>query len=123
MAGYVNLTGIDIAPPENAAVSASWKPISDDLHADIPAGSVDLILVVEVLEHVENMGALNRLAMMLAPKGRLLVTHRMFIPWKTRPLFPQERSETVRQDRRSDACLSGICVHLPESARPTWIYK
>lgn len=29
MAGYVNLTGIDIAPPpENAAVSASWKPIS-----------------------------------------------------------------------------------------------
>lgn len=28
MAGYVNLTGIDIAPPRMPLVSASWQPIS-----------------------------------------------------------------------------------------------
>lgn len=75
MAGYVNLTGIDIAPPRECGGIRFMEADLDDLHADIPAGSVDLILAVEVLEHVENMGALlNRLAMMLAPKGRLLVT-------------------------------------------------
>jgi 2-polyprenyl-3-methyl-5-hydroxy-6-metoxy-1,4-benzoquinol methylase len=75
-AGFESLFGIDIAPP--ASSSAAIRYVACDLDAPStpwPAASMDLILSVEVLEHVENIGALlAELARLLAPGGLLLLT-------------------------------------------------
>ena len=74
--GYQDLHGIDIALPADPAPGISFTEA--DLDAPMlpfQAGSLDLVLCVEFIEHVENPGALLReVARVLHPDGRLLLT-------------------------------------------------
>jgi SAM-dependent methyltransferase len=73
--GYTNLAGIDIAPPA-AIPGVHFHALDlDDPRFPVDDGSVDLALAVEVLEHIENVGAfLAEIRRVLSPTGRLLLT-------------------------------------------------
>lgn len=74
--GYRELHGIDIARPADPLPGITFTEA--DLDAPVlpfEPGSIDLLLCVEVIEHVENPGALlKEVARVLHPQGRLLVT-------------------------------------------------
>lgn len=74
--GYTDLVGLDIAPPSTALPGLSYLTGDlDDCRTPLPAGSVQMALAVEVLEHVENSGSLlQELARVLAPDGLFLAT-------------------------------------------------
>lgn len=73
--GYSNLTGIDIDPPKSLDGVQFVEADLDNLQIDHPSALVDLILAVEVVEHVENIGQfLDYLSDILAPDGKILVT-------------------------------------------------
>jgi len=74
--GYTNLNGIDIALPEKLLDGISFKEFDLDAK-DMPYSdaSLDLIVSVEVFEHIENMGSLVReIARILSPSGVLIIT-------------------------------------------------
>ena len=74
--GYRDLHGIDIARPADPTPGITF--IEADLDAPVlpfEADSLNLVLCVEFIEHVENPGALLReIARVLHPQGRLLLT-------------------------------------------------
>lgn len=76
-AGFRNLTGIDPSPA--CAVTAGKQyGINVLTHAlsdiPLPAGSVDLLILVGVLEHVRDLtGSLERLRQLLSDKGRCFI--------------------------------------------------
>lgn len=64
---------------------------------DLPDGSVDVIAVSHVLEHVDDSKAVRELYRILAPGGRLLVLVPVAEGWETtyelgRPLTPSEKA-------------------------------
>ena len=74
--GYCHLTGLDIAPPGETLDGVRF--LACDLDActtPFEPGSQDLVVSVEVFEHLENLGSLLAdIARVLAPEGRLLMT-------------------------------------------------
>ena len=74
--GYSNLHGLDIAPPDQSMAGVSFTACDlDDCKTPFEASSQDLIVSVEVFEHIENLGSLlAELARLLTNDGRLLVT-------------------------------------------------
>jgi 2-polyprenyl-3-methyl-5-hydroxy-6-metoxy-1,4-benzoquinol methylase len=73
--GYTSLAGIDIAPPSAMPGMRFYSLDLDDPRFPLADGSIDLALAVEVLEHIENVGAfLAEIRRVLSPKGRLLLT-------------------------------------------------
>lgn len=74
--GYSNLRGLDIAPPLESVAGVSFLACDLDACATpFEASSQDLIVSVEVFEHIENMGALlTEISRLLAADGHLLVT-------------------------------------------------
>ncbi|MBC7996069.1 MAG: class I SAM-dependent methyltransferase [Rhizobacter sp.] len=74
--GYTNLCGLDIAPPPTPSPSISF--IECDLDACVTPladESVDLVVSVEVFEHIENLGSLlTELHRVLAPRAAMLLT-------------------------------------------------
>lgn len=74
--GYGNLHGLDIAPPTSARLGINF--IECDLDACVTPladQSVDLIVSIEVFEHIENIGSLlAELARILSPGGKILAT-------------------------------------------------
>jgi len=74
--GYRNLWGVDIALPASAVEGVTFSEHDLDSSA-IPFtnATFDLIVSVEVFEHIENMGTLLReISRLLTPTGSLLVT-------------------------------------------------
>lgn len=74
--GYTRLSGVDIALPEARLDGVAYAACDLDVR-DLPFGdaSFDLIVSVEVFEHIENMGTLLReIARLLAPGGVLMLT-------------------------------------------------
>lgn len=74
--GYTELHGIDIAAPAQPAGGIRYAEADFD-NATLPyeTFAFDLVLCVEVVEHLENPGAvLRELARVLRPGGRLLLT-------------------------------------------------
>lgn len=76
--GYTNLTGLDISPPVAIDDMIIINFIECDLDACVTPlddESVDLIISVEVFEHIENIGSLlAELSRVLAPNGVILAT-------------------------------------------------
>ena len=73
--GYTHLQGIDIAPPADLPGVHFHSLDLDDPRFPVETGSVDLALALEVLEHIENVGAfLAEIHRVLAPTGRVLLT-------------------------------------------------
>jgi len=77
-AGYSRVAGLDPSPVctrlagELYQVPVQCGTLSDDL---IPAGSVDLLILVGVMEHIRGLNAaLGKMAAMLAPGGRVFIT-------------------------------------------------
>lgn len=74
--GYIALHGIDIVRPLGACAGIEFSECDlDKLETGFDAESVDLVVSVEVFEHVENLGSLLReLSRVLRPDGRMLIT-------------------------------------------------
>lgn len=74
--GYSNLHGLDIAPPDQRMAGVSFTACDlDDCKTPFEASSQDLIVSVEVFEHIENLGSLlAEIARVLTQDGWLLVT-------------------------------------------------
>jgi 2-polyprenyl-3-methyl-5-hydroxy-6-metoxy-1,4-benzoquinol methylase len=73
--GFKHLYGIDIDPPESQEGIEFVACDLDSLNAPIEAGTVDLALAVEVIEHIENIGGLFQgLSRLLRPSGLILLT-------------------------------------------------
>lgn len=73
--GYQRLTGLDIAPPEAPEGFRALQVDLDDCRAPLPDGCIDLALMVEVIEHVENVGSLlDEIHRLLRPDGSVLIT-------------------------------------------------
>jgi SAM-dependent methyltransferase len=73
--GYVNLVGVDISPPALDGRIHYQQADLDDFQLDRPDASFDLVLAVEVIEHIENQGLfLRELARLLKPGGLALFT-------------------------------------------------
>ena len=73
--GYTCLFGLDISPPLGSSAIRYLEGDMDACATGFENGSTDLILAVEVLEHVENMGVLlKEVARILKPGGWLLAT-------------------------------------------------
>jgi SAM-dependent methyltransferase len=77
-AGYARVSGLDPSPvcsrvaAELHQVPVQCGALSDDL---IPTGSVDLLILIGVLEHILDLRvALQKMAVMLAPGGRVFIT-------------------------------------------------
>jgi len=73
--GFKHLCGIDIDPPE-AQAGIKFVPCDlDNFSTPFEAGTVDLALAVEVIEHIENIGGLfQELSRLLGPNGLILLT-------------------------------------------------
>jgi SAM-dependent methyltransferase len=73
--GFKHLCGIDIDPPE-ALPGISFLPCDlDNFTVPLEAGTVDLAMAVEVIEHIENIGGLlQELSRLLSSNGLLLLT-------------------------------------------------
>jgi 2-polyprenyl-3-methyl-5-hydroxy-6-metoxy-1,4-benzoquinol methylase len=74
--GYRRLHGIDISLPAEPTVGVSFSEADlDSPVLPFEAESLDLVLCVEVIEHMENPGhLLKEIARVLHPCGRLLIT-------------------------------------------------
>lgn len=74
--GYSNLHGIDIVRPQAECAGVTFLERDlDELHTGFEAASVDMIVSVEVFEHIENLGSmLKELARVLRVDGQLLMT-------------------------------------------------
>lgn len=73
--GYSNLTGIDIAPPADVAGISFHSADLDDPRLPLPSGSIELVTAIEIVEHLENLGAvLRELRRVLATGGQMLIT-------------------------------------------------
>lgn len=73
--GYRRLTGIDIAAPEPVAGITFHDADLDQPRLPVADASVSLVVAVEIVEHLENLGAvLAELRRVLAPGGRVLIT-------------------------------------------------
>jgi 2-polyprenyl-3-methyl-5-hydroxy-6-metoxy-1,4-benzoquinol methylase len=60
-AGYSDLHGIDIVRPREADPGIGFTACDlDELHTAFESASVDMIVSVEVFEHIENLGSLRR---------------------------------------------------------------
>ena len=74
-AGFRKLYGVDIKPPASSPHITYLQGDLDDCHITLESDSVDVVLAVEVFEHVENMGSLlSEISRVLKPEGYLLVT-------------------------------------------------
>lgn len=73
--GYKDLTGLDIASPAPAEGVRFVEADLDDCRSTLPDASIRLVVAVEVIEHVENIGSLlAELSRVLAPDGQILMT-------------------------------------------------
>ncbi len=74
--GYKHLSGIDIAIPENPVDGVTFVEHDlDTIATPYPDATFELVISVEVFEHVENMGTLlKEISRLLADNGNLLVT-------------------------------------------------
>jgi SAM-dependent methyltransferase len=73
--GYKNLYGIDIDPPESQSGIEFIACDLDRFNDPIEAGTVDLAVAVEIIEHIENIGGLLQgLSRLLRPNGLILLT-------------------------------------------------
>lgn len=73
--GYRQLTGLDISPPRDVAGIGFHSVDLDGPLLPIADQSVDLALAVEVIEHMENPGALlGEIRRTLRPSGHFLLT-------------------------------------------------
>lgn len=73
--GYTNLLGLDIDPPGPMDKIVFHAVDLDSGRWPLDDNSVDFAFAVEIVEHIENMGALlNELQRVLKPGGRVLVT-------------------------------------------------
>lgn len=74
--GYSDLHGIDIVQPQTQGAGISFVECDlDDLHTAFESASVDMIVSVEVFEHVENLGSLlKELSRLLRADGQMLIT-------------------------------------------------
>lgn len=73
--GYRQLTGLDIAPPEHMTGIGFHSVDLDGPLLPVADQSVDLALAVEVIEHMENPGALlGAIRRTLRPSGHFLLT-------------------------------------------------
>lgn len=90
--GYTRLAGVDINPEAVLRARRNLADLGAELHhasADalpLPDGSVDLVLCLEVLEHIPEglrPAAVAEMARVLKPGGRLLLTtpHRGLFGW------------------------------------------
>ena len=76
--GYTRVAGLDPSPVcgrlagELYQVPVQCGAVSDNL---IPSGSVDLLILIGVMEHIRDLrSALEKMAAMLAPGGRMFIT-------------------------------------------------
>jgi 2-polyprenyl-3-methyl-5-hydroxy-6-metoxy-1,4-benzoquinol methylase len=73
--GYRDLTGVDISPPESTASICYQQADLDVIALPAAEGSFDLVLAMELIEHIENMGLyLAELARLLKPDWLSLFT-------------------------------------------------
>ena len=74
--GYSNLHGIDIVRPQQRCAGVDFSECDlDALETGFDDESIDLLVSVEVFEHIENLGSLLReLFRVLRPDGRMLIT-------------------------------------------------
>lgn len=72
---YHSLVGIDINPPADVPDIDFIQADFDSLQLDIPDSSVDLIIAIEVIEHIENIGVvMAELSRVLKPGGKIFIT-------------------------------------------------
>ena len=74
--GFTRLAGVDIAAPDGLPADIEFAALDLDTgHIPFPDGRFDLVVAIEVLEHIENLGtALAEIARILAPGGRWMAT-------------------------------------------------
>lgn len=74
--GYTQLHGVDIVRPQHGRAGIEFFECDlDRLQMSFEDESVDLVVSVEVFEHIENLGSLLReLSRVLRRDGRLLIT-------------------------------------------------
>lgn len=73
--GYGQLAGVDIAAPEDVDGIRFHSIDLDKPKLPIADSSVSLVVAVEIVEHLENLGAvLAELRRVLTPTGRVLIT-------------------------------------------------
>jgi SAM-dependent methyltransferase len=77
-AGYTGVAGLDPSPACSRVANEQFKvpvqcgTLSDDL---IPASSVDLLILIGVMEHIRDLEtAMKMMVTMLAPGGRMFIT-------------------------------------------------
>lgn len=92
--GFTNIKGLDISAEavENAKLFFGIDYICDDVfqYAKTNAGAYDIILLTEVIEHIEDpLSFLESLSLLLKPNGKIILTtpNRSFFPnnaiWNT----------------------------------------
>jgi 2-polyprenyl-3-methyl-5-hydroxy-6-metoxy-1,4-benzoquinol methylase len=73
--GFQRLVGIDIDPPSNLPGIEFFQSDLDNCKTKVENGSIDLVIAVEVFEHIENIGGLlQELSRLLGPTGLILMT-------------------------------------------------
>ena len=74
--GFTCLAGVDIAAPDDLPGDIEFAALDLDTgRMPFVDGRFDLIVAIEVLEHIENLGmALSEIGRMLAPTGQCMAT-------------------------------------------------